>query len=236
MASSPLSKLLLPSLVGVLVYITVNKFFPEKNPIPTEFETFKPDPVKDLRGGNELSSNWKLELVKSITQKILKDKALKLAIASVFATAGLRYFSEEIEALLVSELVKTLEEHGTTIVDGQLKVVLDIVQEHDLAEHSKAIRHLIVTNNLTKTQKLQLLKLKLEVVINGECLGNKRFVLMMVLGALFAVTLSGVGGLALMLEALYELFKEGKISEALYHQLRKLLIKKAGGKDVDVPA
>jgi hypothetical protein len=42
------------------------------------------------------------------------------------------------------------------------------------------------------------------------------------------VCVSGVGGLALFLEALYRLFQEGKISRALYEQILKAVAKKWG--------
>ena len=212
---SNLSKILLPSLVGVFVYTLVDKFFPEKN--PTEFKTVK------------------LELIKALTKKLLKDRALKAAIMSIFATAAIQHFYAEIQALLTSELINKLVEHNSTIVtseNGDLKIFLGIAEDLDLPAHTKAMRELIVAGNLSEKQKIKLLKIKLDAIINGDCIGRKRFVLMMAVGLLFAVTLSGVGGLTLMLEALYELFREGKISEALYHQLRKLLLKKAGVTDV----
>lgn len=49
---------------------------------------------------------------------------------------------------------------------------------------------------------------------------------MAVLSAILAFTISGVGGLVLIMEALYRLFQERKISEALYKQLVKALAKK----------
>ena len=44
---------------------------------------------------------------------------------------------------------------------------------------------------------------------------------MTILGIILTFTISGVGGLALILEALYRLFKKGKISKALYEQILK---------------
>jgi len=45
--------------------------------------------------------------------------------------------------------------------------------------------------------------------------------------ALITVCVSGVGGLALFLEALYRLFQEGKISRALYEQVLKIVTKQS---------
>lgn len=54
-------KVLLPSLVGVIVYIIVNRLFPEK------VKGFEKDPLKNLRGGSKSDS------VNDITKKILND-------------------------------------------------------------------------------------------------------------------------------------------------------------------
>lgn len=55
-----LPKIVLPTIVGVTVYIIVDRLFPEE---------VEKDPFKDLRGGG-----GKANLVKEIVKKILKDK------------------------------------------------------------------------------------------------------------------------------------------------------------------
>jgi hypothetical protein len=214
-----LKKILLPSLVGISVYIIINKLFPEK------LDNIEKDPLKNLRGGSAR------ELAKKIAEKILKDKALKIAILSIFATAGIQHFQSEIEALLMDDVFKQI---CIGDVDGNLKVVCDIIEEHDLNLHAKSIKSLIVSNELTQEQKISLLKIKLDFIINGECAGKRRFLGMAIIGALLTFTMSGVGGLALILEALYRLFQEGKISKGLYKQILKALAKKLGGKNLPV--
>ena len=214
-----ISKLLLPSMVGVSVYIIVNKLFPEK------VESFERDPLKDLRGGD------KMKLAQQIAKNILKDKALKIAILSVFATAGIQHFQSEIEGLLIDDVFKHI---CIRDVDGDLKVVCEIIQEHDLNSHAKSIKSLIVSNDLNQEQKISLLKIKLDFIINGECGGKKRFLVMAIIGAVLTFTISGVGGLALILEALYRLFQEGKIGKALYKQIVKALVRKWEGKNVPI--
>lgn len=214
-----ISKILLPSIVGVSVYIIVNRLFPEK------VKGFEKDPLKDLRGGS------KRNLVKEIVKKILKDKALKIAILSVFATAGIQHFQSELETLLIDDVFKNI---CIRDVDGELKVVCDIIQEHDLNLHTKSMKSLIVSNELTQEQKISLLKIKLDFIINGECGGKTRFLVMAILGAVLALTISGVGGLGLILEALYRLFQEGRIGKALYKQILKALARKWGAKNVPI--
>lgn len=215
------SKILLPSIVGISIYIIINKLFPEK------VEGFGKDsiPAEALRGGD------RIKLVKKIVKKILKDKALKLAIISIFATAGVQHFQSEIEALLVDDVFNTL---CVKNVNSELKVVCDIVKEHNLNSQVKSIKSLIVSTNLNSEQKISLLKIKLDFIINGECIGKRRFLVMSIIAAIFTFTVSGVGGLALILEALYRLFQEGKISKALYKQIVKTLASKWGVENVPI--
>jgi hypothetical protein len=214
-------EILLPSIVGIIVYLIINKLFPEK------VESLGKDPIEALRGGDEM----KLALAKKIAKKLLKDKALKIAIISVFATAGIQHFQYEIEALLVNDTFNAL---CVKNVDGELKVVCDIVQEHDLNSHAKAVKSLIISNNLSSEQKISLLKIKFDFIINGECMGKRRFLVMVVVAAVLTFTISGVGGLTLVLEALYRLFQEGKISKALYKQIVKALARKWGIKAIPI--
>jgi hypothetical protein len=195
------------------VYIIINKFFPE------EVQVLPRDPRKDLRGGG------RTDLAKLIAEKLLKDKALKLALLSVFATAGIQYFQSEIEALLIDDVFKHICVQN---VNGELKVVCEIIQEHDLNSHTKSLKSLILSNNLGREEKISLLKIKLDFILNGECAGKRRFLVMAIIAAVITVTVSGVGGLALILEALYRLFQEGKISKALYKKIVKTIGKKAG--------
>jgi hypothetical protein len=119
-------------------------------------------------------------------------------------------------------------------VNGQLKIVCDIVQEHDLNLHAKSIKSLIVSTDLSSEQKISLLKIKLDFIINGECTGKKRFLVMAVVAAILTFAVSVVGGLALILEALYRLFQEEKISKALYKQRVKALARKWGVKGLPI--
>ncbi len=209
-----ISKILLPTIVGIIVYILISKL------LPGEVEVFQGDPPKDVRGGQ-------IELAKRITKKLLNNNVLKLTLLSVFATAGIQYFQSEIEALLVDDVFKHLCGQK---VDGELKVVCGIIQEHELDLHTKSMRSLIISNNLGREEKIALLKIKLDFIINGECVGKRKFLVTAILAIIITVTVSGVGGLAMILEALRQLFEEGKISKALYKQLVKILAKKWGAK------
>lgn len=103
-------------------------------------------------------------LAKQIVEKILKDRALKIAILSVFATAGIQHFTSEIEALLINDVFNPI---CVRDVDGNLKVVCDIIKNHELEVHSKSIKSLIVSNDLSQEEKIALLKIKLDFILKG---------------------------------------------------------------------
>lgn len=206
-----LSRIFLPTIVGISVYILVSKLFPEKvSDINSQ---------KDFRGGDIVRNH----LIKKIIKKIMHDQALKIALISVFATAGFQHFNQEIETLLVDDVFNQI---CVKEVDGQLKIFCDIIKEHELNLHSKSIKELIVNSNLSKDDKINLLKIKLDFIINGECPGKKRFLIISIIAAFITVCVSGVSGLILFLEALYRLFQEGKISRALYEQILKIVTKR----------
>ena len=211
-----ISKLFLPSIVGVIVYLIVNKFFPEK------VKSFDEDPLTSLRGGDNRAKIFK---------KLLTDRALKIGLLAVFGTSALQYFQDEIQSLLIDDVFNHICVRN---VDGELKIICDIVKEHDLHLHTKTMREIIVSSKMSNEQKISLLKIKLNFIINSECGGKVRFVVMAILGTILTFTISGVGGLALILEALYRLFQEGKISKAVYNQVIKALAKRWGGSAVPV--
>lgn len=94
--------------------------------------------LKDLRG----SSGRRANLVK----KILNDRALKIAIISIFVTTAIRHFQSEIKTLLMNDIFKHV---CVWDVDGQLKVMCDIIHEHELNLRTKFIKSLIISNKLT---------------------------------------------------------------------------------------
>jgi|GEM_PF-2988408 hypothetical protein len=89
----------------LLVYTLINKLFPEK-----------------LSNENSKTGDFaKYHLVRKIVQKILHDRALKIAIISIFTTAGIQYFHQEIESLLVDDVFNQV---CVKKVDG-LSVILE---------------------------------------------------------------------------------------------------------------
>lgn len=149
----------------------------------------------------------------------MKDRALKLALLSIFATSGIQHFQSEIEKLLVDDVFKRL---CVQKIDGELKVVCDIILEHEFDLHTKSIKSLIIANNLGREEKISLLKIKLDYIINGECAGKRRFLVMAIIAAVITATLSGVSGIVLILEALSRLFKKEKSQKPYTNKYSKV--------------
>ena len=83
------------------------------------------------------------------------------------------------------------------------------------------VRELLIKENLTRDQKITLLKIKLDAVFNAEY-PNKKLALLAILTAIMAsIILVGPYGIMIFLAAIYQLWKEGKISTAVYKQMRK---------------
>lgn len=111
-------------------------------------------------------------------------------------------------------------------MDGQLKIVYDIIKEHERSLHSKSIKELLVAHTLSKEEKVNLLKIKLDFIINGECGDKRRFLIVSIIATLIICCISRVGGLAIFLKSLYRLFQEGKISQALYKKILEITAKR----------
>ena len=205
-------KFLLPSIVGVSVYLVIHKLFPEK------VKSFDEDPLTAVRGGDD-----EIKLFTKIFRAIMTDRALKLGLIATFSTAAVTFFQDEIVALLAEDVFNSICVRDT---DGNLKILCDIVEEYDLKSHTTQLKELILSNNLSREHKVSLLKIKLDFIINGQCRGKGRFLIMALLGVILTFTISGVGGLSLILEALYRLLKEGKISRAVYNQIVESLSKR----------
>ena len=192
-----ISKFLLPSIVGVSVYLVVHKLFPEK------VKSFDEDPMTGVRGGDA-----KIKLFTRVLRALMTDRALKIALIAAFGTAGVTFFHDEIIALLADDTFNSVCVKDT---DGDLKIMCDIIEEYELKSHTTQMKEIILSTHLSNEHKISLLKIKLDFIINGECAGKSRFLIMTLLGVTLTFTISGVGGLALVLEALYRLFQESKI-------------------------
>ena len=161
---------------------------------------------------------------------MLANNAIKAGLISMFFWAGLSYVNDEMASILASDL---FNEACPKPVEGKLKIVCKIIENNGLNLHQKEIRKLLINNGISNADKISLLKIKLDFIINGDYPGRtKFFVLCILAGSISLIT--GVGGLALFLSALFQLLQEGKIKRALYIPI-KLFIQQyiTNGTEID---
>ena len=198
-------------LVGVVTYWICKKVFPEKKLVEP---IFLDSPISDNitpipRGGSFL---------KETAKRLIQDRAFKLAMLAATTYFGYDMFREEILALLSSEdMIKECFKK-----DGRVRIeICEIVEELDLVGLKENVKQLLIKENLTRDQKITLLKIKLDAVFNAEY-PNKKLALLAILTAIMAsIILVGPYGIMIFLAAIYQLWKEGKISTAVYKQMRK---------------
>jgi hypothetical protein len=210
-----LPRMLVSTMIVIFVYITINKLFPEKKKLSDI------NSEKDLRGGDLVKNSLIKNLINhEIVKKILNDRVLKAGLITAYFLYISYNFHDEIETLLGDTVFKRISGKK---VDGTLKIVCDIINRHELNLHPKAMKILIINNDLSYEDKINLLKIKLDFIINGECAGKKRFLIVYIIATFAAVWISGPVGLGMFLDALYRLFKEGRISRALYDQIVEIV-------------
>ena len=199
------------SFVGVVTYHICKKLFPEKKLVEPIFldspvsNSIEPIP----RGGN---------FFKRTAKRLIEDRAFKLAMAAATTYFGYDMFKGEILALLSSEdLIKEcLKENGKVNPE-----ICKIIEELDLVGLKQNVRELLIQENLTQDQKITLLKIKLDAVFNAEY-PNKKLASLAILTAIMAsIMIVGPYGIMIFLSTIYQLWKEGKISTAVYSKLTK---------------
>jgi len=237
-----------PFVVGLIVYFTVRYLFPEKQISNLESEIKKDLDLSDdttninfqkkigeVRGGNLVRNNFVREVLKK-SREFIKGKSLKAALISVFAAAAAGYFTDEVRALLLDNMLHKLRSQNLAgKLKGNLKIIVDIITENEIDLHPAIIKELIIDTKLSRFDKLTLLKVKLEYILSEDCTGKRRFIVVTFLAIIATIFLSGTAGLGLFLEALYELFKEGKLSKAIYNQLKEVIKSALNNSNMPMP-
>ena len=174
MVQNKLVKLLLLSVVALITYYLVDKFFPEKRNFTNNSEG---DDVRDN------SDTIFTELIK----RSLNDRALKISLVTAFASAGVLYFKDEmIEFLISAEFRSACYKDGKLIDDPICKIISD----YDLNVYTESINNLILDNNLNLDSKVQLLSVKLYWLINGDYASKKKYLVVGFLGIIIAASIS----------------------------------------------
>ncbi len=204
------NKTLLCITVGGVTYIIVSKLFPEK-----KTNSGRLDP-KQVSGGSE-------EIKASLLQKLLKDRALKVSTISMFAVYTVVGFKDEIINAIVSALsdqpVLTAMDKSKSI---SAKLVTTIIAENNLSDVTTEVAERVLAKSLTFKKMSVFLKIKLSRILKKGVKGNKRSLILLLVGIITILAMNGLGGLCLVLEALRKLFEEGEISEALYESLKEV--------------
>lgn len=204
-------------LIAVTTYYITKKVFPEQKMVEPIFLDPLDVPVSDTlppvpRGGN----------LQEVAKRLIQDRAFKFAIVAATAFFGYDMFQEEIIALLSSKDLISACSKKNSIIRIE---VCKIVEELDLVGLKDNVRELLVKENLTSEQKITLLKIKLDAVINSEY-PNKKVALLAILTSIMAsLILVGPYGVMIFLAAIYQLWKEGKISTAVYKKMAKEALK-----------
>lgn len=207
MIKNRLVRLLTPTIVGLISYYIVYKLFPNES---KRIDTFS---EKNIRGGDNA-------LYIKILDRIYNDNALKIGLIALFGTAGAMHFKDELVELLSNAQFLKLCNKEEKLINNPL---CTLISKYELDKHTISIRKLILDNELDVESKIRLLTIKLGWIIRGEYAGKKRSLLIFLIGVIIAASLTGTGGLALMLEALYNLFKSGKLDEATYTYLKEYI-------------
>lgn len=200
-------------LIGVITYWITKKLFPEKKMVEPIFldppNVLVPDTSPPIPRGGDF---------KEIAKRLIQNRAFKFAMVAATTYFGYDMFQEEILALLSSkDLIKECSKAKPSI-----KIeICEIVDKLDLVGLKDNVRELVIKENLTTDQKITLLKIKLDAVINSEY-PNKRVALIAILTAIMAsLILVGPYGIMVFLAAIYQLWKEGRITTAVYKQMKK---------------
>lgn len=221
-----LSRVVALTLIVIIVYISVEKLFPEKK----DRSDMKKDLAyieKNLRGGDFVKNSLIYKIIHNkIVQNIITQRALKIGIIVAYSMAIQYEFHDEIRNLLLDEAFKSI---CVKKVDGQLKLVCNVINENQL--HLTPIRSLQegMVAGLGYDAQLNLLKIKLDFLINGEYGGDyggrKKFLIISLIALIWSFLVSGTVGLAMFLDAFFQLFQEGRISRALYEEIAEIIKK-----------
>jgi len=219
------SKIFIPMGVGIATFVIFSTAFPESfvetnqsNPSNKPSRLFRRLKDKTSIDSIEKLNKWlsTKRIANKIFKQILRKKAFKVALVATFLTLGVQHFETEILQMLTQRELFYL--CGKKQPE-KLETICKIYRDLKLHQFSESVQESVVSSELRYDQRVEMIKIKLDCLINGPCTGKKRFLVVSLIGLILSLTISGVGGLTIILEALFRLFREGKISKALFKQI-----------------
>lgn len=198
-------------IVGTGTYYIMEKFFPEQKDVKPRTD------VKLVRGGDEI-------VRVPIWRRLVRNRSLKVGVIAVFVAHIGNLYNAELIALLTDASIINVAKKGS----GKCaKLISRFAAKNGITDAPESLREIVVNQSLTFDKKSELFKNKIEYIITRNFPGKKKYLLLLVFGMMIACALTSVGGLAVILDALRKLFEKGKISEALYEELRREAISRA---------
>jgi hypothetical protein len=179
----------------------------------------------DIRGGDLK--------IRSIFREIAKNRAWKVGLIAMFGTVMADQLKDELLDLLLHATYSNLANVADEI--PEISYLVTMTNELNLPNLDEPIRNIILRTDLDNEVKVILLKTKIQAILNGGLPGGAKLLFMALIARIVSISFSGIGGLAIFLEALRKLLEEGKISEALYKKILRLVIQKHG-RGIPVPS
>lgn len=174
--------------------------------------------LKDISNEN-LS---RIQNLKKLVSNIMKSKVFKIAVLVFGLTLAINMFFGK---LIIAEILKILGKQT-----DDLKLPQEMIHDLNLYHHTQSIKTLLANENLSERDRISLLKIRLDFLVNGEAIGKESIVVLSILIYLLGLT-SNLGKLYTFLAALFRLFKKGRISKDLYMELLGYII----ARGVNVP-
>lgn len=210
MSQTIVLRLLKSSLVYLITYYFCQKFFPGKKMVESDDPKLIPDKMEPAF--NVPKGVYRFQNLK---KRFQEDRALRIALFAATAFFGYDTFQAKILSLICSD--KLVKEPANRTVKINM---FQMAEELDLLNLKENVRKMLIKEDLTQDQKVTLLKIKLDSVLNSEY-PNQNIALIAILTAIMAaISVVGPYGITTFLAAIHQLWQEGKISTAVYKQMK----------------
>lgn len=200
MLAIKLSKFFVPAIIGINVYIVVNKFFPDRN-YPNYL--LCKNIIRDRKN-----------LIRKIIKKIKYDKALKIALIAFFATSLvynlviIETFNGKIRIFFYNPCIKTKYELQ---ISYKFRKSKELTNEINSSKSRNVFNSKLFTTDKSSGERTCIGKVKVKFKSNLN-----KLLLFSSIALLIAVCVLNSDEIVSFREALYRLFKEEEIPEKYF--------------------